>query len=78
MFGSGLIGVRRLTENCPVLCTRGLCAIIQAETSTGSIDFDYKAYAQKRLAEYWEWRNVEDGRDDGEGMWTRERFWERE
>ncbi|KAH6877096.1 kinase-like domain-containing protein [Thelonectria olida] len=34
----------------------GLCALIQAQASTGSIDFDYAGYADKRLLEYWAWR----------------------
>ncbi|KAF7543812.1 hypothetical protein G7Z17_g10437 [Cylindrodendrum hubeiense] len=34
----------------------GLCALIQAQASTGSIDFDYAGYAEKRLSEYWAWR----------------------
>ncbi|KAH7143475.1 kinase-like domain-containing protein [Dactylonectria macrodidyma] len=42
----------------------GLCALIQAEASTGSIDFDYAGYATKRLAEYWAWRG-RDGTDLG-------------
>ncbi|KAH7159498.1 kinase-like domain-containing protein [Dactylonectria estremocensis] len=42
----------------------GLCALIQAEASTGSIDFDYAGYATKRLAEYWGWRG-RDGTDLG-------------
>ncbi|KAK6342888.1 hypothetical protein TWF718_008269 [Orbilia javanica] len=39
----------------------GLCALIQAQASTGSIDFDYAGYAQLRFAEYWAWREEEDG-----------------
>jgi ethanolamine kinase len=39
----------------------GLCALIQAETATGTIDFDYAGYAQKRFAEYEAWRRVQDG-----------------
>ncbi|KAK1758190.1 kinase-like domain-containing protein [Echria macrotheca] len=33
----------------------------QAEKSTGAMDFDYSGYAEKRLAEFWAWRKVEDG-----------------
>ncbi|RMJ09206.1 hypothetical protein CDV36_011176 [Fusarium kuroshium] len=51
----------------------GLCALIQAETSTGSIDFDYAGYAEKRLAEYWDWRRVHDG--SVEGISQREERW---
>ncbi|KAK0740108.1 kinase-like domain-containing protein [Schizothecium vesticola] len=39
----------------------GLCALIQAETSTGTINFDYGGYAEKRLAEYQAWRCVTEG-----------------
>ncbi|KAM6535837.1 hypothetical protein FALCPG4_005371 [Fusarium falciforme] len=54
----------------------GLCALIQAETSTGAIDFDYAGYAEKRLAEYWDWRRVHDGNVDAdEGISQREERW---
>ncbi|RSL49701.1 hypothetical protein CEP54_012315 [Fusarium duplospermum] len=54
----------------------GLCALIQAETSTGAIEFDYAGYAEKRLAEYWEWRRVHDGSvDANEGISQREERW---
>ncbi|CZT19456.1 related to ethanolamine kinase [Ramularia collo-cygni] len=36
----------------------GLCALIQAEASTGAIDFDYAGYAEKRFSEYWAWREM--------------------
>ncbi|KAF5557272.1 ethanolamine kinase [Fusarium napiforme] len=39
----------------------GLCALIQAETATGTIDFDYAGYAAKRFAEYESWRSVREG-----------------
>ncbi|KAJ4328634.1 hypothetical protein N0V84_000993 [Fusarium piperis] len=54
----------------------GLCALIQAETSTGAIDFDYAGYAEKRLAEYWDWRRVHDGSvDANEEISQREERW---
>ncbi|KAM0424971.1 hypothetical protein ACHAPT_009772 [Fusarium lateritium] len=54
----------------------GLCALIQAETSTGIIDFDYAGYAEKRLAEYWAWRKVHDGSvGEDEGISLREERW---
>jgi hypothetical protein len=69
---------RRLTEtSCPSF-NRGVCAVIQAETSTGTIDFDYKAYAKKRLAEYYAWRAAEDGQEMGEEMLARDTFWNKE
>ncbi|KAF5017999.1 hypothetical protein F66182_10025, partial [Fusarium sp. NRRL 66182] len=54
----------------------GLCALIQAETSTGTIDFDYAGYAAKRFAEYEAWRKVDDGSvgRDEEVPW-REQKW---
>ncbi|KAF4451562.1 ethanolamine kinase, partial [Fusarium albosuccineum] len=55
---------------------RGLCALIQAETSTGTIDFDYAAYAEKRFAEYRAWRMVDGGSDAAnEDMPLREKRW---
>lgn len=54
---------------------RGLCALIQAETATGSIDFDYSGYAEKRFAEYRAWRTVEEGRRDGGELPLREQRW---
>lgn len=55
---------------------RGLCALIQAETSTGTIDFDYTGYAGKRFAEYEAWRRVCDGSlDPDEEMPLREKIW---
>ncbi|KAF5005858.1 hypothetical protein FDECE_7716 [Fusarium decemcellulare] len=54
----------------------GLCALIQAETSTGTIDFDYAAYAEKRFAEYRAWRMVDGGSDAAnEDMPLREKRW---
>ncbi|KAK0631366.1 kinase-like domain-containing protein [Immersiella caudata] len=59
----------------------GLCALIQAQASTGTIDFDYGGYAEKRLAEYQAWRRVtEDGvtfgpRVVGEELLLREEKW---
>jgi len=54
---------------------RGLCALIQAETATGTIDFDYAGYAQKRFAEYEAWRQVQDS--DIPRMPLREEIWAR-
>jgi ethanolamine kinase len=55
---------------------RGLCALIQAETATGTIDFDYAGYAQKRFAEYEAWRKVQDGNvQSDEEMPLREKNW---
>jgi len=50
-------------------------ALIQATIS--SIDFDYAAYAQVRLGEYWAWRAELDGSraKAGEEMGIRERTW---
>ncbi|KAJ4246520.1 hypothetical protein NW762_013460 [Fusarium torreyae] len=54
----------------------GLCALIQAETSTGTIDFDYAGYAAKRFAEYEAWRRVHDGRmSPDEELPLREQSW---
>ncbi|RGP73876.1 hypothetical protein FSPOR_1570 [Fusarium sporotrichioides] len=54
----------------------GLCALIQAETATGTIDFDYAGYAQKRFAEYEAWRRVQDGSVGyDEEMPLREKNW---
>ncbi|KAI0848439.1 kinase-like domain-containing protein [Daldinia vernicosa] len=39
----------------------GLCALIQAQATTGSIDFDYAGYAMKRFAEFRAWREEDDG-----------------
>ncbi|KAJ4129271.1 hypothetical protein NW768_007806 [Fusarium equiseti] len=56
----------------------GLCALIQAETATGTIDFDYAGYAQKRFAEYEAWRKVQDNDGiHGEKMPLREEIWAR-
>ncbi|KAI5458301.1 kinase-like domain-containing protein [Mariannaea sp. PMI_226] len=52
----------------------GLCALIQAQASTGSIDFDYAGYAEKRLQEYWAWRGAVSGANEAvslrEERWT--------
>ncbi|KAH7179863.1 kinase-like domain-containing protein [Fusarium flagelliforme] len=53
----------------------GLCALIQAETATGTIDFDYAGYAEKRFAEYEAWRKVQD--NDIVEMPLREKIWAR-
>ncbi|KAL6361126.1 hypothetical protein LRP88_04588 [Fusarium phalaenopsidis] len=77
----GNIIVQDLTEPTEAASVRfidyeGLCALIQAETSTGAIDFDYAGYAEKRLAEYWDWRRVHDGNVEAdEGMSRREERW---
>ena len=63
-------------KNISVVTIRGLCALIQAENSTGTIDFDYSGYADKRLAEYSAWRTVEeDGLKIGQGLPPREEKW---
>ncbi|RGP80272.1 ethanolamine kinase 1 [Fusarium longipes] len=55
---------------------RGLCALIQAETATGTIDFDYAGYAQMRFDEYEAWRKVQDGNvQSDEEMPLREKNW---
>ncbi|RBQ79719.1 hypothetical protein FVER14953_21144 [Fusarium verticillioides] len=51
----------------------GLCALIQAETATGTIDFDYAGYAAKRLAEYESWRSVREG--NSPSLPLREEVW---
>lgn len=54
----------------------GLCALIQAETATGTIDFDYAGYAEKRFGEYEAWRRVQDGIvGSDEEMPLREKNW---
>lgn len=69
MYRDLKIGLTR----CP---PRGLCALIQAETSTGAIEFDYAGYAEKRLKEYCDWRRVHDGNvDANEGISQREERW---
>ncbi|KAF5667803.1 ethanolamine kinase [Fusarium heterosporum] len=55
----------------------GLCALIQAETATGTIDFDYAGYAQMRFEEYDAWREVHDGSVDSVDMTLREKNWAR-
>jgi ethanolamine kinase len=52
---------------------RGLCALIQAETATGTIDFDYAGYAAKRFAEYEDWRSVREG--NSLSLPLREKVW---
>lgn len=54
-------------------CDRGLCALIQAETATGTIDFDYAGYAAKRLAEYESWRSLREG--NSPSLPLREKMW---
>jgi hypothetical protein len=57
---------------------RGLCALIQAETATGTIDFDYAGYAGKRFEEYDAWRKMHDGNVKSvEDMSLREKNWAR-
>lgn len=53
----------------------GIWALIQAKIS--QIDFDYAAYAEVRLGEYWAWRAEESGTREalGEEMPLRERRW---
>ncbi|KAK6526710.1 hypothetical protein TWF281_009913 [Arthrobotrys megalospora] len=55
----------------------GLCALIQAQAATGSIDFDYAGYAELRFAEYRAWREQETfGKQrGGEDMSLREMKW---
>ena len=56
----------------------GIWALIQATIS--QIHFDYATYAEKRLAEYFDWRAEEDGSraSRGEAMPLRERRWAQE
>jgi len=54
---------------------RGLCAIIQAEASTGAIEFDYGGYGERRFAEYRAWRDAEDGGFPGGEVPVREERW---
>ena len=54
---------------------RALCALIQAQASTGTIDFDYAGYAEKRLGEYWAWRKVDAGNVEANEMPLREKCW---
>ncbi|KAK4695255.1 ethanolamine kinase, partial [Lecanoromycetidae sp. Uapishka_2] len=56
----------------------GIWALIQATIS--QIDFDYAAYAEVRLGEYWAWRAEEDGSraKDGKEKPLRERRWAEE
>ncbi|EEU37151.1 uncharacterized protein NECHADRAFT_37289 [Fusarium vanettenii 77-13-4] len=71
-----LAEIARLQQDGDHADIPGLCALIQAETSTGAIDFDYAGYAEKRLAEYWDWRRVHDGNVDAdEGISQREERW---
>lgn len=53
----------------------GIWALIQATIS--QIDFDYAAYAEIRLGEYWAWREENDGSraSSGKEMPLRERRW---
>ena len=56
----------------------GIWALIQATIS--QIDFDYAAYAEIRLGEYWAWREEVDGTraNAGKEMPLRERRWAEE
>jgi len=56
----------------------GIWALIQATIS--QIDFDYAAYAEIRLGEYWAWRAEDDGSRAKEGKEKplRERRWAEE
>ena len=56
----------------------GIWALIQATIS--QIDFDYAAYAEVRLGEYWAWRAEKDGARAKEGKEKpiRERRWAEE
>jgi len=56
----------------------GIWALIQATIS--QIDFDYAAYAEVRLGEYWAWRAEEDGSraKEGKEQPLRERRWAEE
>ncbi|KAI1336459.1 ethanolamine kinase [Xylariaceae sp. FL0016] len=53
----------------------GIWALIQAKIS--EIEFDYAAYAETRLGEYWAWREVSDKtcERDGKEMSLREKRW---
>jgi hypothetical protein len=52
---------------------RGICALVQATApEIDMADFDCEGYAQKRLAEYWEWRAQAEGTDVNS---ERERRW---
>jgi ethanolamine kinase len=53
----------------------GIWALIQATIS--QIDFDYAAYAEVRLGEYWAWRDETDGSREASGKEVplRERRW---
>jgi ethanolamine kinase len=48
----------------------GIWSLIQADIS--QIDFDYANYAEKRLAEYWEWRGQGNGGSLREELWNQE------
>ena len=56
----------------------GIWALIQATIS--QIDFDYAAYAEVRLGEYWAWRAEQSGERarGGAEMPPRERRWAEE
>ena len=62
-------------------CTDEICwlaGLIQASIS--QIDFDYPAYAERRLSEYWGWRKEVYGPREGESRekTIREQKWARE
>jgi ethanolamine kinase len=56
----------------------GIWALIQAKIS--QIDFDYAAYAEIRLGEYWAWREEVEGNSTmaGKGIALREKRWAQE
>ncbi|KAG8157468.1 hypothetical protein KVR01_012852 [Diaporthe batatas] len=39
----------------------GLCALLQAHSATGTIEFDYAGYSETRFAEFRAWRAEDDG-----------------
>jgi ethanolamine kinase len=57
---------------------RGIWALIQ--TNISQIDFDYAAYAETRLGEYWAWKAEMDGSrvQSGKEMPLREQRWAEE
>lgn len=59
--------------------TRGIWALIQDTIS--QIDFDYAAYADVRLGEYWAWKKafINEGKDIADrDEYLRERRWAEE
>jgi hypothetical protein len=51
---------------------RGICALVQAYSPDIDMEFDCEGYAQKRLAEYWDWRAQMEGMEVNS---ERERRW---